>query len=61
MDPRYEQWKNFRPTPRQGQPWNEAKPNPNQNQLVRPVGQPGGNYKQQQPVRKGCCGGRRTE
>jgi hypothetical protein len=58
MDPRHIQWQTFRPSKRYVQP---STPSENQTGLVRPVQQPSQwNSKQQQPRRKGCCGGGRT-
>ena len=58
MDPRYIQWQTFRPTKRQGQPWNEAK-----NEFVRPIQQPfqDKSNRQQTQRRGGCCGKRATD
>lgn len=57
MDPRYTQWRDYRPTRRPAQP---SSPASDQNGIIRPVQQPSQwNNKQQQPQRKSCCGGRR--
>jgi hypothetical protein len=62
MDPRFVQWQNFRPTKRNGQPWNETAPN-GQRELVRPVQQPSQSKSNQQQTQRrgGCCGRRATE
>jgi len=60
MDPRYIQWQSFRPTKRQGQPWNEDS---SKNGFVRPIQQPSQDKsnRQQTQRRGGCCGKRATD
>lgn len=61
MDPRWEQWRNYRPRPRvqpsQPQQYRHYPSNGN-GQPVRPVHQPNqGQQPRQTTPRKGCCGG----